>query len=319
MSRLNIAYACNDGYIMQTGISLISLLENNRQYDEIYLYMISCGISKNNILLMESICNSYKRTMITVDFDDIAHDLNISAIGRHIKTIYAKIFFERIEGVDKMLYIDSDTIVAGKLDDMWNANLDGCYMGMVQTTTGADAKVKLDIPVEEPFFNDGMAMVNIKYCRENNLIHKCLNLIEQFDGNPPVLSEGCLNKVCQGHILKLSPRFNMMSGIYELLKYDVNYASTLLDYDKEDLIESFEHPVIIHYLAGFYNRPWSKYCTHPLRSVFYKYKAMSPWSNLPLTDTKLPFRLRIIGKINNIFGPKVTTIIQKVFKRVTSK
>ena len=215
-----------------------------------------------------------------------------------------------------MLYIDSDTIVAGKLDEMWNANLEGYYMGMVQTTTGKEAKELLHIPEEAPFFNDGMALVNVKYCRENGLIDKCLKVIASFDGNPPVLSEGCLNKVCQGHILKLSPRFNMMSGIYQLLKRDMDYAAELLEYDKRDLKESLERPIIIHYLAGFYNRPWTKYCTHPLRDEFYKYKSISPWCEVPLTNTKLPLRLRLIGKLIVFFGPRSASKIQMVYNKI---
>ena len=59
MAELKVAYACNDGYIMQTGISLISLFENNRHFDAITLYMISCGISKEKLSVIESICKQY--------------------------------------------------------------------------------------------------------------------------------------------------------------------------------------------------------------------------------------------------------------------
>ena len=177
---LNVSYACNDGYIMQTGISLISLFENNRHFDEITLYMISCGISQDNLNIMESICNQYDRKVKVINFKDIAYDLNISAIGRHIETIYAKIFFERIENVDRIIYIDSDTIVTGKLDGMWQAELTDSYMGMVETFTGRREKPKLGIPSDSPFYNDGMAIVNVSYCREHLLIEKCKKVISRL-------------------------------------------------------------------------------------------------------------------------------------------
>ncbi len=314
MDDLKIAYACNDGYIMQTGISLISLFENNKHFKDITLFLVSCGISQDNFGIINKICESYGRTMKVVQFSDIAYDLNISAIGRHIETIYAKIFFERIEGVDKMIYIDSDTIVAGKLDGMWNVDLTDCFMGMVQTPTGGNAKVLLGIPQDAPFYNDGMAIVNVAYCRKHGLIEKCRQLIAKFEGNPPVLSEGCLNKVCQGHIYKLSPRYNMMAGVYQMIKRDPSYVVERLDYDYDDIMDSYLHPVIIHFLAGFYNRPWSKYCTHPLKGEFYKYKAISPWKDIPLTNTRIPFRLRLIGKLVDTFGPRFTAKLQKIVK-----
>ena len=315
---MNIAYACNDGYVMQTGISLISLFENNSHFGEIKVFIISSGISQSNLDILKSICDDYNRKMVVIKFKDIAYDLCISSIGRHIETIYAKVFFERIGEVDKIIYLDSDTIVADKLDDMWNINLEDFFMGMVQTTSGTDAKKMLGIPKETPFFNDGMAVVNVNYCRDHHLIEKSLKVIKEFKGNPPVLSEGCINKVCQGHIYKMSPRFNMMSGIYQLLKSDLKYAREILDYDIEDLRDSMEKPVIIHFLAGFYNRPWNKWCTHPLRFEFYKYKAMSPWKDDPLIDAKLPLRLRIIGIFVDCFGPKVSSRLRNCYKRIVS-
>jgi lipopolysaccharide biosynthesis glycosyltransferase len=302
--NMNIAYACNDGYIMQTGISLISLFENNRHFEKITLYLISCGISDENIDVIRDICQRYGRDMEVVNMNTIAPDLNISAIGRHIETIYAKIFFSRIEGVEKMLYIDSDTIIAGDLSGLWIADMTGCYMGMVQTYTGVEAKKLLGIPAGVPFYNDGIALVNVKYCKENDLIEKCKAVIEEFNGNPPVLSEGTLNKVCQGRILQISPRYNMMAGLYQRIKMNLNYVTECIDYSKEDLRDSYEHPVIIHFLSGFYNRPWSMYCTHPLRGEFLHYKEMSPWKNLPLTRGKLPLRLRILASIFNLLGPR---------------
>ena len=313
MSNLKVAYACNDGYVMQTGISLISLFENNRHFGQITLYLISCGISQQNQDVIKMICEKYGREMIVVNFKDIAYDLNISATGRHIETIYAKIFFERIQGVSKMLYIDSDTIVAGRLDGIWNVGLADCYMGMVQTPTGDEAKPLLGIPERAPFFNDGMALVNVDYCREHHLIEKCSKVIADFNGNPPVLSEGCLNKVCQGHIYRLSPRYNMMAGLYQMMKLDMGYVQEILGYEMDDLRESFEHPVIIHFLSGFYNRPWTKRCTHPLRGEFLKYKALSPWKEEPLANgTKLPIRLQLINILMNVLGPRNIDRIKKM-------
>ena len=314
LQHLRVAYACNDGYIMQTGISLISLFENNRHFSDITIYMISCGITKNNLNEIEAICKKYGRNVQVVDFHSIAYDLNISAIGRHIETIYAKIFFERIGNIDKMLYIDSDTIIAGKLDGIWNTDLTDCYMGMVQTPTGGKAKPKLGIAQDAPFYNDGMALVNVSFCRQNGLIEKCLKVISDFNGEPPVLSEGCLNKVCQGHIKRLSPRYNMMAGVYQMMKLDMGYTRELFDYDSTDLKESFESPVIIHFLSGFYNRSWSKHCTHPLKGEFHKYKAMSPWRDVALTDVRLPLRLRVIGTMMEVLGPRNTERIREIIK-----
>lgn len=311
---MNIAYACNDGYVEQTGISIISLFENNTNASEINIYLISKGISTNNIYIINKICDKYKRNLIVVDFDSIAYDLNISNIGRHIETIYAKIFFSRIDNVDKIFYLDSDTIINGSLEDLWSTNLDGYYMGMVETYTGNDAKKKLGLQPHSKFYNDGVALVNVDYCRKHRLIEKCLNGIEEFNGNPPVLSEGLLNKVCYGKIKSLSPRYNMMAGLYQNLNLSIKYINTILDYTETDLLESYQKPVVIHFLSGFYNRPWLKSCTHPLKNKYIHYKKISPWANTPLRNGQLPLKLRLLGHLLNIIGPRNFSRISRILK-----
>ena len=315
MNTLRVSYACDDGYIKQTGISMVSLFENNKDFKDIIVYLVSFNISSNNIKILENICKKYTRELKVISFEDIAYDLKISSTGRHIETIYAKLFFGRIEGLNKILYLDSDTIVTESLKNLWTINLDGYCMGMVETYTGKEAKKQLGITKSSYFFNDGVALCNVSYCRQYNLIDKCLNLISKFNGNPPVLSEGVLNKVCENKILALPPKYNMMAGLYQYIELDTQYIASKLHYSIEDLIDSWEHPVVIHYLSGFYNRPWNKSCTHPLKNEFLKYKEMSPWKNVKLNNTKLSKRLLLLGALLKFIGPNNFEKFRNLIKR----
>ena len=307
---MKIAYACDDAYIEQTGISLISVFENNKGED-IVICLISKGISKENIEILDKICSSYNSELRVVEFEDIAWDLPKGSCGRHLETIYAKIFFSRIEGLDKVLYLDSDIVVVGSLKDLWETDLTGVYMGVVETTY-AKGKKALGIAKDYPFFNDGMALVNVDYCRKNDLISKSIEVINQFDGNPPVLSEGVLIKVCKDKVKYVSLRYNLISGnLYFGLK-DLDYLFLQLHYDKEDLKESCHNPVAVHYIAGFYNRPWCKRCTHPYQSFYLHYKAISPWKNAVLKDKDLTFRVKIAEFAYKIFGFRLVDGLRKV-------
>ncbi len=311
---MKVSYSCNDGYISQMGISLISLFENNKDIDEIIIYFISMGVSDNNKKTLQEICDKYKRKLEIFEFDDIAYDLKLTSTGRHIETVYTKIFFSRIPNLNKIVYIDSDTIVNGSLKNLWGMDLTDKYMGMVETYTGDEAKKALAMPKGTPFYNDGVAIVNVDYCREHNLIGKCLKVIDDFNGNPPVLSEGVLNKVCMGHILSVSPRYNMMAGMYHLIRLNPNYVAEKLNYSSEDIIESYKNPIIIHYLSAFYDRPWNKGCTHPLKNLYEKYKSLSPWQSMKQSKGSLPLRLRALGILLNLVGPYNFDKIRKLIK-----
>lgn len=315
---MNIAYSCDDHYVEQTGISIMSLLENNRDVESICIYLISKNISDTNIRILSDLTNSYNRTLIVLNFDDICYDLNISSTGRHIETIYSKVFFSRIKDLDKVLYIDSDTIVIRNIEDLWNIDLDNLFMGVVETTS-IQFKKKLGIPDEIPFFNDGMALINVDYCRKNNLIKKVKQVIDEFNGNPPLLSEGVLNKVCVGKVKYISMRYNLMSGILYGYLHDLSYLSTCLHYAKEDLADSCENPVIIHYLSAYYNRPWCKGCTHPYKDYYTKYKRQSPWKNTPLEDKPLPLKIRLLNNCIQLLGYRFILEIRKEYNKMKLK
>lgn len=312
---MKIAYSCNDYYIPQTCISIISLCENNRNIEELSIYFIGKDVCDENIEILKNIVHNYGRELIYIPFENIAFDLNISSVGRHIETIYSKVFFSRIQGLDKIIYLDSDIIVDGSLEELWNIDLTDCYLGAVQTFCGC--KHELGMPSDTPFFNDGMAIMNVDYCREHNLIEQTLRVIKDFNGNPPVLSEGALNKVCTGHVKYISLRWNCMAGILYYGLLNINYLAKLLtQYAKEDLYESCQHPVNIHYLAGFYNRPWFTPCSHPLKERYYYYQSLSPWKDTKPTHKPLPFKLVFLKKCIDLFGPRIILNILELIENI---
>lgn len=292
---------------------MISLFENNREADDICVYLVSKDISESNIDILRGICDKYQSELIVINFDDIAYDLDLSSTGRHIATIYTKVFFPRIEGVDKMIYLDSDTVVVGKLQELWDMPLDNCYMGVVETLPSKFSS-ELGLPADAPFFNDGMAICNVDYCRQHNLIGQVLQVVRDYNGTPPTLSEGALNKVCYGKVKYISPRYNLMAGILYLCQLDIDYMFKLLHYPKEELEFSCQHPVVIHYLTAFYDRPWFTNCKHPYKDQYHKYKAISPWKDEPLKEHSLPRRIIWIDRCYKIFGIRITEFIRKFTK-----
>jgi len=306
---INVAYSCDEAYIPHTGISILSLLEKNKLIPDISIYFISKGVRQSSIDLLVKLVEQYNRKLIVFSFYDLCYDLNINSMGRHIETIYAKLFFPRIEGIDKILYIDSDTIINESLAEFWQIDLeDNCAAG-VETYT-AEAKKKLGLDKSDRFINDGIVMINLKEVRDRNLIEEFKKCINEYSGNPPLLSEGVLNKVCRGKIKIIHPKFNLMSG---LLDYKSNRYDYVEDYYTRAIIEeAVNAPVIIHYLSAFYNRPWDINCTHPMKDLYLFYKSKSFWKEIPLENKKLSLRLRIIKNIYKILPHHIPDLIRHI-------
>jgi lipopolysaccharide biosynthesis glycosyltransferase len=132
---VNIAYSCDQAYIHHTGISIISLLEYNKDLENIVIYFIEKEVGEISIRQLTDIVKSYGRTIKIFSFSAICSRLNISVVGRHIETVYAKLFFSELPGIGKILYLDSDTIINGSLAELWNMDLDDNLIAGVETIT----------------------------------------------------------------------------------------------------------------------------------------------------------------------------------------
>lgn len=316
---INVAYACDDVYIEQTTVSLLSLYKNCSHPQNIKVYFIDMGISDESKKDLINLTQNYGSELIIIPFDSIAYDLNISDInGRHIKSVYAKLFFGRIPNINRIIYLDSDTVIVGDIQELWNINLSENICAGVESIHTVEENLRIGYYPNEKAINDGVVLMDLEKWRSENVLEKCMNYIEEMNGTPPILSEGTLNVVCRGKIKIIHPRFNLMSFIVGAKSYKIRILTKRKYYSQKTLDYATHYPCIIHYLSGFYNRPWCKECSHPLKKEYLKYRNMTKWANIPLKDKKLPFRLKAIGFAYKILPIELFVILRNIsslFKR----
>ena len=310
--NINIAYSCDNAYISHTGISMISLFENNKSIDSITIYFIEKNVNTENLDLLRQICNRYNRKIEVISFDILCKGLVLRDTGRHIETIYAKLFLSRLPYLDKIFYIDSDTIVNNSLIELWGIDISNYCLAGVETYT-VKSKPKLGLRKNDKFINDGVVLLNLKMLRKGSFDKKFLDYINKNNGDPILLSEGTINVVCKNLIYSLHPKYNLMSG---LISYTSNkyFKSEQLGIYYDDVIikEAIEHPVVIHFLSAFYNRPWDINCDHPMKSEYLYYKSISPWKKDLLTNNKLSFYLRVIKFLIKILPHKLFLFLKNI-------
>lgn len=310
--KLNIAYSCDEMYIPHTGISMLSLLENNKEVEEIDFYFVAKDVSQKSLNQIKKLINSYNRNLIVISFSELCANLKINSLGRHIETVYAKLFFSGIPAVDKIIYIDSDTIINRSISDFWYIDLSNYLIGGVSTYTVSNKKL-LNLYKGDTFINDGVVIINLEGFRKQNIEKKFIECIAEYNGNPPVLSEGVINKVCRGKIKVIHPKYNLMSG---LISFKNNrFLNVENFYSEEVLQEAIQNPVIIHYLSAFYNRPWDVNCSHPMKDRYLFYKSISCWKDLPMQNKKLSLRLRTIKFLYQYFPNTLLDFFRFIIKK----
>lgn len=131
---LDIAYACNNNFVQQTIISMMSLLENHRMYT-VVLYLIEDRVQDSYIKMIKSLAEQYDRQLEIVSLDALLKNLQCSLSlenDRHPYTIYAKLFLDQICNSDRILYLDSDTVVTGSLRQLWEMDMRNTYIAGVR-------------------------------------------------------------------------------------------------------------------------------------------------------------------------------------------
>ena len=78
---MNVVYASNDGYARHLGTSLYSLLDRNRDFAEISVYVLTLGLSEENQGKLREIAEHFGRRLIFLNLDDL-----LERIGYEVDT-----------------------------------------------------------------------------------------------------------------------------------------------------------------------------------------------------------------------------------------
>ena len=277
--RMNCAFSCNDAYVQHAGVGIISIFENNRDIDEIYIYFIENQISDENKKKLNSIALQYncdgKRKIIYIDLFKITSALNVST--DFTLSTYGKLFLGQIEEVDRILCFDSDIVCTASLRELLTIDMKSASVLGVQDTVNPYFVKIVGKDQNYRYINcGGVIVIDLKKWRKSQMEKKFISYINQWNGNPPFVDQGTINKLCVTGIL--SAKFNVINP---MLMFPVDQLKKLYKlnvyYSQDEIDTAIKFPAVVHYTGELFNRPWSTDCTHPLKKYYLKYLAISPW------------------------------------------
>ena len=298
---LSVVYSSDDKYAQHTGVSMISLLENNRHFINIEIYIIDNKISKENRGKLVIIVDKYNRKLIFIDFSEYIDKLNLDMEWSISISAYARLFISDMlpNNVETVLYYDCDSIILNKLDEIWHENIDGYLLAGVKDTVGNNIKKAVGMELNSDYINSGMLLINLKKWREENILEKFMEFIEIHNGNVMHHDQGVINGTLKGSIKILPLRYNVMTVFYtmklnDILKY---YDIEGEFYSEAEIEEALTNPVFIHFTPGFVLRPWFKGCKHPKKELYLKYLEKSPWKDCKLFNDTSPIQVKVVNWI----------------------
>lgn len=307
MKELTVIYSCDDNYAQHTTISLISLCINNRDC-KINVYIINNNISSLNINLICKSLDKYECELHFVDFGKYEKQLELNMPWAISISSYARLFSTEIlpDDIDKVLYVDSDTIFCDKITDLFLTDISDYGVAGVLDLGKNISKRKIGLADDDLYINAGVMLINVAFWRKNNVLDVFLDYIKKNNGTVWHHDQGIINAVLRSKIKLLPIKYNVMSPIF-MLKYRQLrriYQIDSIVYSETEVKNVKQCPVILHFTPAFTTRPWERHCKHPRKNEYKKYLNVSAWteSDMPVKHYLRKSAVENLLKVRYFFG-----------------
>ena len=302
---MHVLYATDENYVRHAAASMTSLMENNRQAEDITLHVFSMGITDESRRKLENHVAQYGRRLHVYELGDIRRWFDFSFNPRGFSpSALGRLFLARLlpEDVERVLYLDCDTIVLEDLQELFTLPMGDHYLGMAAEPTVPKARRKyLGMPDDKPYCNSGVLLVNLALWRQEDAEGQVLAYYKSKNGDLVAPDQDAINGAFSRRILQLPPRYNYGSvQIYYPWKTQQRMSAPTPFFTKDEYLQGAAKPAIIHYLGE--ERPWRAGSTHPYTWAYDKYLAMTPWKDAP-KDEGWRLYFKCFGLFNWITKP----------------
>lgn len=287
---MDVLYQFNEKYAPYAGTSMTSLLENNKHFQEIKVFILGEGLQQDSIKRLLATGKRYGRQIIFVDTTALIEKMQRINMPTYRGSYAANIrlFLPELldSSIDRLLYLDSDTIVDGKLDELVEIPMGDYPAAMVRDSLVRFHKLRLGFAREESYFNSGVILFDMKRWREEKCSERIAAHVKEVRAHYPSPDQDLLNVVCRGKIMTLPPRYNFqpIHLAFSIRSYFRCFGNNGY-YRPEEIRKDLAKPVIYHFFRFVGEFPWNRDNLHPDNAIFDKYLAKSEFSDYVKTES----------------------------------
>lgn len=309
---ITVAYITDENYAMPTYVSVYSLIRNKDKEDKVRIYLIGNNLSRESkeyYLHLKG--ENVEVRLLCVDSDKYVSLSKTCHLAQTIHVSDAALFKmdlpQILEGEDKVLYIDGDTLIQGSLKDLYETDVEKVYVAAVEEPF--DKKVegfssfcdRIGLK-RGSYFNSGVMLLNLAKMREENVSGKLLEY--RIHRMNYFMDQDCLNAVLGEKIIFLPCIYNFMSTISDL--YDANELGHIFFGMDGFTIESCIAEARILHLTDrkkpwIYNMPWYS-------KLFFSYYSKTPYRKQWI-DLKSP--LKVLRDENQDLRRRMNAILSR--------
>ena len=143
-----------------------------------------------------------------------------------VRVALAKLFPE----LDRILALDADTIITGRMSDLWDLDMEDAYLAGV-------AEKELSKQKGYPYINMGLGFWNLGKVREDHLDDKMISDLNTIRFT--WLEQDCINEACKGHTIELDPGYSFSWYAKKTENIRMHHFCADPDWRNEELVKAY--------------------------------------------------------------------------------
>lgn len=279
---VSVAFAADDAFSMPLAAAAVSVLDNFPPGSPINIFVLDGGFSPSNLAKIEEsiVARNCRVQVVKVSKDSLGqYSRQLPMRKPYSWATYYRFLLPHLlpTSIEKVIYLDSDLVVNGNIEELWSRPLAGHAVAAVNdagTATIADAKHLADSQRYEStktsaYFNSGVLVIDLSYWREHDVAKKVMDVVSEERERLLFMDQDALNLFFAFRWLKIEPEWNQTHLLHRV------QSPSKSPYSAEELAAAVNRPKIIHYTLN--PKPWMKGCTHPQRDAFFTYVDKTAW------------------------------------------
>lgn len=293
-NKLEILYQCSNAYAFMAGVSIYSLLSNANEKIKYDIYVLTKDMSIENRKNIEGLPENFKNIESKIEIIDATEcDAFFEKcgvmIGEGSYATYYKLMIDSLfkdSSVERLFYIDADTLVLGDLSELLSFDFDGKPLALSHwEEVGKRFLSKAGIPKGQKAYAAGMIYFNLPEWRKRNCEQRIIDHLTNKQAFFSDADQGIINSEFQDEIALLPVAYNVYSLAYPFGKITQRgVLNSKLATDKQ-MRQAYENPQIVHFCGSFLGRPWEENNADSLKDMWWGYCSKTPWRNMkPLPE-----------------------------------
>jgi lipopolysaccharide biosynthesis glycosyltransferase len=229
----------------------------------------------------------------------------LPSVDRFGSIVWWRLFLpDLLEDVDRVLYLDCDTLVLSSLHPLWGEDLGTSALAAVANVIepamrGHVATLGIDYP--GGFFNAGVLLLQLDRMRDERSTDELVDYAVRHQKVLTWNDQDALNVIFKKRWHALHPRWNAQNNLWSWRDWAIDvFGPGLVD-------EAVSDPAIRHFEGPNVAKPWHYLCPAPHRDLYLQTLAQTPWAGTPMQDRTattvairlLPrrWRLEVYGRV----------------------